>query len=287
MPIPKTFVAVTLLFPLTAFAGDECKEAYEKGYTVGKDLQELRGEVKQLKSALAELMELDRQKMALLKQLLGKNVDLPETTVTVVPDQPPVTPTKKKGNGIVTGKIGFLEGNKLAYVYIENVRGRLARGRKVTVAQKNRQFRPRWLVVQRGTTVTFPNEDSTYHNVFAKDPSATFDLGIYRKGDDPKSYTFTKAGLIDIFCNMHAKMRAEVLVVPNHIYTKVRPDGSFKLSRVPPGRRKIVAWGPGAEMVSKFVNVGAGKTTSLSLSLRPRKRKQHTNKNGQPYGSYK
>ena len=141
-------------------------------------------------------------------------------------------------------------------------------------------------MVQRGTTVTFPNEDSTYHNVFAKDPSATFDLGIYRKGDDPKSYRFTKAGLIDVYCNMHSKMRAEVLVVPNHLYTKVRPDGSFKLSRVPPGRRKIVAWGPGAELVSKFVDVGAGDTTTLSLSLRPKKRRQHTNKNGQPYGSY-
>lgn len=283
--------ALMVSVPSASIAADRetCKDAYEQGYAVGKDIQELRAEVNELKAALGELLELDRQKMALLQKILGEGAKLPNTTVEVPEKEkaPKERPRPRRRRfGEVTGKVRFLDGSRIAYVYVENVRGRMVRGRTAEIAQKNRQFRPRFLVVQRGTTVTFPNRDSIYHNVFAKSPAATFDLGIYRKGDEAKSWTFTRAGLIDVYCNMHSKMSTEVLVVPNHLYTKVRPDGSFKLVRVPNGRRKIVAWGPGAMRVSKVVEVSADGPTRLELALKPRRKGAHTNKHGQPYGSY-
>ena len=267
-----------LLLPVSAHAGEaDCKEAFEKGYTAGKEIQELRTEVRELREVVSKLVT-----------MLGDNPELAQ--IQLPADQPKGEPkrveTKEPAFGTVTGKISFLEGSKAAYVYVENVGGRLARGRKVDMSQKNKQFAPRHLVVQKGTEVAFPNQDAIYHNVFAQSSAANFDLGIYRSGDAAKSYVFTKPGLIDIYCNMHSKMSAEVLVVPNHLYATVQSNGSFKLARVPEGRRKIVAWGPGAEPVSVWVEVSPSSPAEVKLSLLPRKKGAHTNKDGQPYGSY-
>ncbi len=276
------FVIALAALPSIARAGDaDCKDAFEKGYAAGKDIEELRTEVKELKGTLSKLID-----------ILGEHPEiaaLQEAKDDATRERPPPRGRKKEEAptfGDIEGKVTFLEGTNVAYVYVDNVGGRLARGRKANIAQRNKQFAPRYLVVQKGTEVVFPNEDAIYHNVFAQNAAATFDLGIYRKGDEAKSYIFTKPGLIDIYCNMHAKMNAEILVVPNHLYTQVRPNGTFKLVRVPEGRRKIVAWGPGAAQVSGWVDVAGGKSASIKLDLTPRDQGSHTNKNGQPYGSY-
>jgi plastocyanin len=266
-----------LLLPIAAQAGDtDCKDAFEKGYVAGKEIQELRTEVRELRAMVSKLVA-----------LLGDRPELADMQLPAEKEQPTEKPQPKgPAFGTVTGKISFLEGSKTAYVYVENVGGRAVRGRKAEITQKNKQFAPRHLVVQKGTEVEFPNQDSIYHNVFAKSPAASFDLGIYRKGDSAKSYIFTKPGLIDIFCNQHSKMSAEVLVVPNHLYTTVSANGTFKLARVPEGRRKIVAWGPGAEPVSVWVEVSQDAPAEVKLSLLPRQKGAHSNKEGQPYGSY-
>ena len=49
---------------------------------------------------------------------------------------------------------------------------------------------------------------------------------------------------------MHAKMRANILVVPNRHYVKVGGDGSFRLENVPVGARQVVAWTPDAKPVT-------------------------------------
>ena len=54
---------------------------------------------------------------------------------------------------------------------------------------------------------------------------------------------------------------------------------------VPPGRRKIVAWAPGARLVADWVEVQSGSPSEVALKLEP-KSAGHTNKLGRPYGSY-
>ena len=269
------------------------KQAFEKGYAVGKDIAKLQEDVAELKAIVEKLVKLDRQRDALLRKLIaGESVELP-ATVEVTPPSPstgstprPAKAPAKKKRGRVTGKITTPPGMGPAYVYINNAGGRPVKGRVATIKQKNRKFAPRHLVVQRGTTVVFPNEDSIYHNVFARDPKASFDLGIYRAGDKPRSYTFSKPGEIDVYCNMHKNMHARVLVVPNRMYTRVAADGTFTLPRVPAGRRELVAWAPGAKAESVIVRVTGDRPASANLTLTAAPFKQHTNKLGKPYGSY-
>ena len=80
-------------------------------------------------------------------------------------------------------------------------------------------------------------------------------------------------------------MRADVLVVPNAHWSRVRPDGTFQLPGVPTGKRHIVLWGPALKPVSQQVEVKASGTTT-TLSTEARVPAPHLNKNGAAYGSY-
>jgi plastocyanin len=170
------------------------------------------------------------------------------------------------------------------YVYVDNIK-EPAVDRHIEIMQKDRAFVPDVVVAQRGTRVSFPNADPVLHNVFSPSPTQPFDLGSYKQGEKPGDVRLFKPGVVEVFCNMHAKMRANVLVVPNHHYTKVNPDGSFRLDNVPVGARQIVAWTPDARTVSENVNLtAAGANANFALHAEPR---AHNRKTGEAYDPYK
>src|ERR1700683_5334845 len=64
------------------------------------------------------------------------------------------------------------------------------------VAQRDKAFVPRFLVIARNTTVEFPNWDHFDHNVFSRSRAApAFDLDRYAYGMS-KSRQFQSAGVI-------------------------------------------------------------------------------------------
>jgi hypothetical protein len=155
----------------------------------------------------------------------------------------------------------------------------------VVIEQSRKQFVPSWAVIQRGTTVDFPNQDKVYHNVFSPSAGNTFDLGLYNAAAGVRSHTFKDPGSVDVYCNIHPQMSASILVVPNGLYAKVKPDGSFEIGEVPAGRRKVVAWAPGSRPSTRWVEMEAGGTSEVSFRLEA-KTPGHKNKDGQQYGSY-
>lgn len=79
------------------------------------------------------------------------------------------------------------------------------------VGQKNKQFTKKELTINVGDTVSFPNHDPFFHNVFSLSEVKTFDLGSYPKGET-KKIVFEKAGKIDIECAIHPKMQMTITV---------------------------------------------------------------------------
>jgi len=113
--------------------------------------------------------------------------------------------------------------------------------------QKGLQFQASVMPVAAGSEVTFPNEDDTFHNVFSYSPAKTFDLGRYRKGDDPGTVVFDEPGEIAVFCEIHRHMRSTILVLDTPVFTVTNDDGAFELPDVPAGDYELVIWyGPGA-----------------------------------------
>jgi plastocyanin len=171
------------------------------------------------------------------------------------------------------------------YVYLDGPRAAPVRNRTVEIKQKDKQFTPRVAVVALGTRMIFPNVDTVIHNVFSTSPGNAFDLGSVKSGDRTAPVALLRPGHVEIFCNIHSKMRADVLVVPNAHWARVNADGSFQVSNVPTGMRRVVVWGPNIKPASQDVEV-TGKGASVTFAAEPAGGRPHMNKRGQAYGSY-
>jgi plastocyanin len=268
-----------------------------------REVRRLREQVQSLRSVLSEAAELDRQRLALINKALknggaaapaaeapkAEPTEAPRLRASTPPVAPSLPPAKRRvaevTTGVVRGKVDLPKGEPVGYVYVENVFAPAVHGEKVVIEQVRKQFSPNWAVIQRGTTVEFPNTDSVYHNVFSQSSGNSFDLGLYNSTSAAKNHTFADPGSVDIFCNIHPQMAASILVVPNRHFAKVKPDGSFEISDIPGGKRKVVAWAPGSRLAVQWVELNAGETADVDFKLES-KLPGHKNKDGQQYGSY-
>jgi plastocyanin len=281
-----------------------------------REVRQLQMQVQQLRSVISEIAELDRQRASILSRVARAGSDGPAPASAKVAEPTPAkpapapapalarsegsakessrksapaaataAPVSDPGVGSIRGKVTVPGGEPVAYVYVENITAAAVKGQKVSIEQVGKKFVPSWAVVQRGTTISFPNKDNIYHNVFSLSSGNSFDLGLYNAGSEPKTHTFMEAGAVDIYCNIHPQMAASALVVPNRHYAKVKGDGSYEISGVPAGRRKVVAWAPGSRLTAEWVEVSNGHASDLNLKLEA-KSPGHKNKSGQSYGQY-
>jgi plastocyanin len=194
--------------------------------------------------------------------------------------EPKPVAKKPEGVGSVVGKV---TGVGDAVIYIDDI---VETGRgSATMKQEGKQFIPNVLIVQKGTTVQFPNMDAFFHNVFSVTPDHSFDLGSYRQGET-KSVTMAKPGVLSVYCNMHPQMVGHILVTPNGNYVRAGKDGFFRLTNVPAGRHRVVAWAPNAKPVMAEAEVSDAGVVTLELELKKGRSSPHTKKDGLPYGSY-
>jgi plastocyanin len=107
--------------------------------------------------------------------------------------------------------------------------------------QRNESFVPHVLAIVAGTTVDFPNNDVTYHNVFSLSKERPFDLGRYAAGHS-RNVRFDKPGIIRVFCEIHSHMSAYILVFSHRYFAVTDDDGRFRLDNVPPGTYNVIAW---------------------------------------------
>src|SRR2546423_4803879 len=135
-----------------------------------------------------------------------------------------------------------------------------------SLVQKNKAFQPHILAVPIGSTVSFPNQDGIFHNVFSLSAPQPFDLGLYRSGET-RTRTFTTPGTYRVFCNIHPQMTALVVVVSTPHVTDVGADGRFSLT-LPPGRYRLTALSERAGPVSVEVTSVAGAAHPPALAAR-------------------
>jgi plastocyanin len=120
--------------------------------------------------------------------------------------------------------------------------------------QRNEAFVPHVLAIVAGTTVDFPNNDQTYHNVFSLSPIKPFDLGRYAVGKS-KSVRFDRPGIIRVFCDIHSHMSAFILVFGHRHFAVTDEDGRYRIDNVPPGTYTVVAWNESTPTDSRRVLV--------------------------------
>jgi plastocyanin len=192
----------------------------------------------------------------------------------------------------VTGRVGFLTKRGQnpvtteTLIWLEPTSGTRTTHRPSVIAQmttRGKTLLPHVLAIPVGSTVNFPNEDPISHNIFSLTAANQFDLGLYRTGAG-KSHLFEKAGIINVYCNVHPNMSGVIHVMATPYYTFADTGGAFALPDVVPGKYDLVAWNEqGGVTRIGAVDVPASGNVEVTLDSRGYRATQHPNKLGKPY----
>ena len=132
--------------------------------------------------------------------------------------------------------------------------------RNARMDQRNETFVPYVLAITAGSTVSFPNNDDIYHNVFSLSSTKKFDLGRYAAGHS-KSVRFEKPGVVRVFCEIHSHMTAFILVFAHRFFDTTDEAGRYRIEGVPPGTYELAAWTDGEVRASRTITVPEGGGT--------------------------
>jgi hypothetical protein len=106
--------------------------------------------------------------------------------------------------------------------------------KRVPMIQKEKRFQPHVLAIEVGSTVDFPNLDPIFHNAFSNFSGQPFDVSLYPPGTT-RSVTFTRPGIVRVFCNIHSTMSAIICVLSTPWFAVTPASGAFRIAGVPPG----------------------------------------------------
>jgi plastocyanin len=123
--------------------------------------------------------------------------------------------------------------------------------------QRDESFVPHVLAIVAGTTVDFPNNDRTYHNVFSLSKTRSFDLGRYAAGHS-KAIRFDSPGIVRVFCDIHSHMSAFILVFAHRYFAVTDDEGRYHIDNVPPGSYNVVAWNEAMTLESRRASIADG-----------------------------
>lgn len=134
------------------------------------------------------------------------------------------------------------------------------------LVQKDVSFSPRVLAITVGSPVLIVNEDRIYHNVFSKSQVQSFNIGKRLTGENIYQ-TFNRAGLIQVFCNIHSNMSSHILVLETPWFSKLDESGQFEFKNIPDGNYKVEVFHPDFSVEPLKLAVNAGSRNKIKLSL--------------------
>jgi len=157
-------------------------------------------------------------------------------------------------------------------VEVKGTKPSAAPGARADLAQRQRAFDPKVLVVQTGTAVYFPNFDTVRHHVYSFSPIKTFEIKLYA-GTPAAPVVFDKPGVAVLGCNIHDHMLAHVVVVDTPYFARTDAQGQATL-QLPAGEHAMKAWharlGEGVAPLQQLLQVpDSGARSSIALPVKP------------------
>ena len=130
-----------------------------------------------------------------------------------------------------------------AVVYAEAASGQALpkSTRAAEIEQKARKFAPLVTVVQAGTEISFPNNDTVRHHVYSFSAAKIFELKLY-SGTPGSPIVFDKPGTVVVGCNIHDQMVAYIQVVNTPYFARTDASGKARIDAVAPGKYALKYW---------------------------------------------
>lgn len=161
--------------------------------------------------------------------------------------------------------------------------------RNARMEQKGKRFIPHVLAIQVGAAVDFPNLDPIFHSAFSNFSGQIFDLGLYAPGSS-RVTTFTRPGVVRVFCNIHPTMSAVIVVLKWPWFAVSNAAGAFSISGVPTGEYRLSVFHERAgektlRSLERRVQVGRESLIlpPIAISETDYVQAPHKNKYGQDY----
>lgn len=154
--------------------------------------------------------------------------------------------------------------------------------------QKRKMFSPHLLVIPVGSTVSFPNADPFFHNVFSLFDGKRFDLGLYEAGQT-REIRFERAGISYLFCNIHPEMSAVILALHTPFWATADKAGTLHINNVPAGEYEAHIWLEGEDgrtlsaWTHRLAVGGSGVVDAGIYHAKFQAQPGHLNKFGEPY----
>jgi plastocyanin len=171
--------------------------------------------------------------------------------------------------GSINGKVSGISGRSV--VYVDTIPGKAFPAPKEhpVVDQKNLSFSPHVIAIQQGTTVEFLNSDSVQHNAFwpsvGGDKKASHNMGTWPRGEK-RPFTFQKAGVVPLMCNVHPEMSAFIVVSPTPFFAETDDAGNYAIKDVPDGSYKLVVWHEGAKEQRREMTVSGSAKADFAIT---------------------
>ena len=175
-----------------------------------------------------------------LKKMAKETPPQPKVVGNSDEDEPGAKgPASLKGTMTIDGQP--LDGLGTVMLFPAKGGGKKRKPKQRLVEQRDKQFSPRVLAIPPGSSVSFPNFDGVFHNVFSISTTKKFDVGLYKDGDT-REVKFEKPGIVRLGCNIHAKMASYILVVDAPHYVVVEGTKEFNFKNLAAGKYKVRAW---------------------------------------------
>ncbi|WP_395344083.1 plastocyanin/azurin family copper-binding protein [Ningiella sp. W23] len=149
-------------------------------------------------------------------------------------------------------------------------------------------YTPGNMIIRKGDTVNFVNNDEIQHNVFSSTGENAFDLGTFGSGLQ-RAVRLNEEGVVKVYCNIHPNMAAYVAVDDEGISQVLATDegseeGSFEFSNLPMGDYIINLWSIRGTQ-SQEVSITNSDTVSLDIQFDTRNYEapERLNKFGEDY----
>jgi len=140
---------------------------------------------------------------------------------------------------------------------------------KSVIDQRHETFLPLVVVVRKGGSVTFTNNDMTTHQVYSFSPIKQFQFEI-GKGQVSKPVVFDTPGAAAIGCNIHDNLVAFVYVTEARFAAVTDASGHAEFHDIPEGVYRAVVWHPqlrvGKQLPPEVIMV-RGNSAKLAFSV--------------------